>query len=130
MKKKDRQSKDVGSIQYYLNIFSVDDSKDIPSEEAIKTVSSDITSQELLELGFEKKYTSIEVEPGSEDSIFYWVYEFGHSGLILLTNECSDEVVEEKGWSVSFLEYEKLTFTSIQHVQNIIYSIENRKINE
>ena len=95
------------------------------SERREYSVQSDITEQALQELGFIKT----PLRPGATARAVY-VYEFGQSGLSLTTNESLDEIAKGADWSVSFFDHEQLTFTSIKQIKRIIYSIENRKINE
>lgn len=79
-----------------------------------------MTEQDLINLGFQKEFTDSE-------GVYYYSYDFGPSGLSLITLECSDELPPEAGeWTVAFLDYPTLAYESHHAVYQIIKAIKNQ----
>lgn len=72
--------------------------------------------KDLEALGFEKEFT--------DDNSHYYVCDVADC-VTLITNECSDEVIDGE-WSVSFFDSEKsVRYSTSEQVENIIKAVQN-----
>jgi hypothetical protein len=72
--------------------------------------------RDLESLGFEKEFT--------DDNSHYYVCDVSDC-VTLITNECSDEVIDGE-WSVSFFYSEKcVKYSTLEQVDNIIKAVRN-----
>lgn len=76
---------------------------------------SKIQEQDLIELGFER--TTVTVEESGDFPFYYFTYEFTDKyGLSFITDDDSS-ALKNKGWTVSFFDYEKPSFTDIDDLK-------------
>lgn len=78
-----------------------------------------MTEQEIINLGFEKKY-------GENEKFYYYTLNIGDnlSPLCLISN-ANDEVVDENWWYVSILNYDYIKFKIRDQLRDFIYLLQN-----
>jgi CRISPR/Cas system CMR-associated protein Cmr3 (group 5 of RAMP superfamily) len=80
----------------------------------------EMTEQDLIKLGFKKKYVTSH-ESGYDKDWFYYTYDFTKY-LSLVSNDNFD--AETKGWYVEFLGGEGVKFTAFTELEQLINIIE------
>ena len=76
--------------------------------------------EDLVSLGFE--LVEVSAEESGDEGFYYFNYDFGVSGLSLLTNDNTE--AKEDNWFVEIFDYDNIRFTNYQDVRDLINIIE------